>query len=98
MNDNLDKEVLQSFLAGQPGGLNAIYKVYYAQIRYYSKKIIKNEQDAEDITTMVFIQLYEKRERFISEQDISAFLFSTARWKCLDLQRSFRKKKTRNAD
>jgi RNA polymerase sigma-70 factor, ECF subfamily len=98
MNELLHSADFLAFKEGRPNGLGAIYKLYSSQIRYFSEKFTRNKQDAEDVTMQVFIVLFEKRQRFSSEKDIPAFLYFTARYKCLDLHRSVKSKKTVDID
>ena len=56
--------------------------------------IVKQEEDAEDITQEVFVTLYEKLDDFREESQLSTWLYRVTIHKALDLDR--KKKRARN--
>ena len=60
------------------------FDTYRMYIFYFSKKIVDHQEDAEDITTEVFISLWKNKDS-IELKSIKAFLLVTANRKCLDL-------------
>jgi RNA polymerase sigma-70 factor (ECF subfamily) len=57
---------------------------------YFCKKIINHREDAEDITSFVFVKLWENKDR-IAPTSAKAFLLVTAKHKCQDYFRMKRR-------
>ncbi len=60
------------------------FEMYRMKVFYYCKSMLKNTQDSEDATSIVFIKLWERHEN-IQFQDAGPLLFTYARNKCLDI-------------
>jgi RNA polymerase sigma-70 factor (ECF subfamily) len=56
------------------------YKKYYPKLIYYTSKMCKDKQKAEDVTTESFITAFEKIDKYESEKSkFSTWLFTIAR-------------------
>lgn len=60
-----------------------VFDTYRMYIFYFCKKWLSQQEDAEDITTDVFIKLWENRDK-VELKSIKAFLLVTANRKCQD--------------
>lgn len=60
-----------------------VFNSYRMYIFYFCKKFLGHQQDAEDITSFVFLRLWENREKVIA-RSAKAFLLVTANHKCQD--------------
>jgi RNA polymerase sigma-70 factor (family 1) len=56
-----------------------LFDTYYAQVVYFTKKIIEDREEAEDIVIRAFNTFWNIRENFNSIVNIQAFLYITAR-------------------
>jgi RNA polymerase sigma factor (sigma-70 family) len=75
---------------------NQIFEEYRMRVFFFCKKILNNQMDAEDATSMVFINLWSIIDEAHTE-NIKAFLMIAAKNKCLDILKAnsrFEYKKT----
>lgn len=71
-----------------------IFNKYSKRIVLFCNGMIKNMEDAEDISVDVFVELWKRIENFNTEDNIKAFLFITAKNKCLNYLKSKKKRRT----
>jgi RNA polymerase sigma-70 factor (ECF subfamily) len=57
---------------------------YFMVVVFFCVKLIKNREDAEEITVDTFVALSECIDNFKSEIAVRAFLFKTAKNKCIN--------------
>ena len=84
MNQEIDSVVLLNFQTGDPHAFKQVYNHFYQRLYYFSKKIVANQEDAEDIVLNTFIKLFERHQHFNSFSNIKAFLYIAIRNACLD--------------
>ena len=58
MEDNL-KKAIQQMKNGEETGFNAVYSATYNRVYFRAKQIMKKEEDAEDLTQIVFAEAYK---------------------------------------
>lgn len=61
-----------------------IFNQYSRRIALFCNGLIKNMEESEDITIDVFVELWKRIGNFSTEDNIKAFLFITAKNKCLN--------------
>jgi RNA polymerase sigma-70 factor (ECF subfamily) len=64
--------------------IKIIFERYSRRIVLFCNGLIKNMEDAEDISVDVFVELWKRIGDFKTEDSIKAFLFITAKNKCLN--------------
>jgi RNA polymerase sigma-19 factor, ECF subfamily len=64
--------------------IKKIFERYSRRIVLFCNGFIKNMEDAEDISVEVFVELWKRIGDFKTEDSIKAFLFITAKNKCLN--------------
>ncbi|WP_455672431.1 RNA polymerase sigma-70 factor [Phocaeicola sp.] len=60
------------------------YITWYSRAKYFAREYILSESDAENIVQDVFLHLYERRELFDAYVNLTAYLFTSIKNKCLD--------------
>lgn len=80
-------ELLQRFAAGDENAFRFIYDEYYLNIFRFAKKFVVNRQASEDITTDIFLKLWEKRTGFEEMNSLKSFLFTSVKNACLNYLR-----------
>lgn len=65
--------------------IRVIFEKYSRRIVLFCNSFIKNFEESEDITTEVFVELWKRMYNFKTESNIKAFLFITAKHKCLNV-------------
>ncbi|MBX2921650.1 MAG: RNA polymerase sigma-70 factor [Chitinophagaceae bacterium] len=73
---------------GQQQALDRLFAQYYRSLVYFAMRIIKNQEEAEDIVIESFSKLWNNRERMESVQNIKGFLYLTTRNACVDYLRA----------
>lgn len=59
-----DNELAAEFLAGDLESFREFYRRYVSEVLAVCQKILQNRQDAEDVVSDVFFELWTKRSRF----------------------------------
>lgn len=80
-------DLLNGFRQGNKTAFEKIYQLHYKQLRYFTERIITNQDEAREIVTDTFIKVYQRRSDFDSIQGLRSFLFVTARNACMDFFR-----------
>ena len=61
-----------------------LFREYFQDIAYYSSKILKDTDVAEDVAQDVFIRLWEKENHFENYLALKSSLYLSARNSCLN--------------
>lgn len=87
MSTENDINLLERFRIGDEIAIRELYKTHYRPLCYFNQKIVQHMQEAEDISTEVFLKLLHKKNDFGSLNEIKAFLFTASKNACLDFLR-----------
>lgn len=92
-----EQDIIEGLKYGDSRVLNYLVERYYSSLQYFTYKIISEWEDAQDIVVQTFNSFWNLRSNFDSEKNIRAFLYITARNRCLnylrDRERRFSHKK-----
>lgn len=80
-----DLELTNLLKSGDHSAFLEIYSRFQGLLYVYACKIIKDEEDAEDIVQEVFLYLWDKRSTLILKSSISSYLYSAVRFKFFNL-------------
>ena len=80
-----DLELTNLLKSGDRTAFLEIYNRFQGLLYIYACKIIKDEEDAEDIVQEVFLYLWDKRSSIILKSSISSYLYSAVRFKFFNL-------------
>lgn len=83
--------IVDSLNNGQQQALDGLFTQYYRALVYFAMRILKNQEEAEDIVIESFSKLWNNREKMESVQNIKGFLYLTTRNACVDHLRAERK-------
>jgi RNA polymerase sigma-70 factor (family 1) len=81
-------DLLNGFRQGSKTAFEKIYQLHYKQLRYFTERIITNQDEAREIVTDTFIKVYQRRSDFDSIQGLRSYLFVTAKNACMDFFRN----------
>ncbi|MCS3801097.1 RNA polymerase sigma factor [Niastella sp. OAS944] len=84
----LSNELLVSFNAGNANAFQIVFDHFRMRIFYFVKKLVNDQQVAEEITADTFVKLHQQERYFSSFDKIQAFLFITAKNGSFDLLKS----------
>ncbi len=64
-----------------------IYVSYYSRMKRFAEQYVIREEDAENIVQDIFFELWEKQLEFSSFVNLSGYLFSVLKNRCIDFLR-----------
>lgn len=70
-----DIELVKKFINGDERAFNEIVKLFQQQIYWYSRKMVGNHTDADEITQEVIITLYNKLHTFRFDSKLSTWIY-----------------------
>ena len=65
------------------------YITWYSRAKYFSREYVHSESDAENIIQDVFLHLYERRDLMDAYTNLTAYLFTSIKNRCLDYLRKW---------
>ncbi len=74
-----------------PGDFRKLYELYATPVYRYLYIIVKNQADAEDLTSQVFLKALEDLGKFRNQGGFRAWLFAIARSRAMDFYRKQRR-------
>jgi RNA polymerase sigma-70 factor (ECF subfamily) len=64
-----------------------IYLSFYPRLKRFAQEYVVNEEDAENIVQDIFMDLWTKREFLSSQINLTAYLFTNIKNRCIDFHR-----------
>lgn len=83
-----DLELIQALKTGQPSALSKLYERYGAVVYGLALKILKDAQEAEDLTQEIFVSLWHNNTYNPARGSLSNYLVIVTRSRSLDKLRS----------
>jgi len=65
------------------------YITWYLRAKYFAREYVHSESDAENIIQDVFLHLYERRDLMDAYTNLTAYLFTSIKNRCLDYLRKW---------
>lgn len=99
--DNLDKytggifsekpdipsKVIAALKNGDHHAYEEVFNAYHAPIKGFLTRMMRDENEAQEITQQVFINLWEKHDKVDPKKNIKGFLYKTAKFYLLNQQK-----------
>ena len=80
-----DGQLLLRMASGDERAFAEVYEIYFDPVFYYARRILDNDEDAEDVASTVFHKLWTRRTTaFESPMHLRAFLYAITRNDCLN--------------
>jgi len=98
MTNRLEQQTILDFQQGEEKAFELVFKSYYTSIVIFTYKITSSRDEAEDIATEVFLSLFKRYTMFNSEANIRAFLYVSARNRCLNYLKAKKRHDVRNIE
>jgi RNA polymerase sigma-70 factor (family 1) len=80
----LEHKTILEFQQGNEKAFELVFREYYTQLVVFTTKITSSQDEAQDIVTEVFLGLFTRCNLFNNENNIRAFLYISARNRCLN--------------
>ena len=79
-----DVELMEAVVRRDPDAMAAIYERYESTLRPVILSVLHEEGETDDVLHDVFIQLWNRADRFVAEKGLHGFLVTLARRRALD--------------
>lgn len=89
-NTQEDRDLVAAAKRGEPNAFETLLKKYRKSVYYMLLKMVKNPDDAEDLTQEAFAKAFNSIEKFDSKFAFSTWLFRIATNNCIDYIRKKR--------
>ena len=93
-----DEQLIQLHLSGDPRGMEAIYERYFDRIYRFAYSRLRSAQDAEDVTSAIFLKLCKSLDSFRGEAKFSTWIYTVANNAVMDSVRRRRPSVSLDAD
>lgn len=93
-----EDELLHLIASGSKEAFEIIYKKNFISVFYFANRFVADKQAAEDITTEIFLKLWERLSNFNNLQSIKSFLLTSVKNACINYNRSDKRALTRNQE
>lgn len=87
------QELIQQLIQGNEAAYRACYNQFSDRVYNTALSILQNQQDAEDITQEVFIEVYRSIKSFRQEASLSTWIYTITTNKCNDHLKKLKSKK-----
>lgn len=79
-----DEELIEEYHKGSAGAMEMLFSRHKQKVFNYALRILANRADAEDITSDVFVRLFDKNYEFRPGAKFTTWLFTVVRNACID--------------
>ena len=76
----IDKEVILQMSQGDQQAYEQVFRRFYPKVHRFVSMLLKNEDDADDVCQMIFLKVWNKREKFTGIADFDSYLFILAKY------------------
>lgn len=90
---NTEDKLIKQFNKGDRQALTSVYDMWFSNLCYFAYRVTGDMGEAEDITVTTMQLLLSRHEHFETMTNVKAFLYITARNKCLKYLQSAQKQK-----
>ncbi len=97
-SDMSDEQLIRLHLSGDPGGMDAIYDRYCDRVYRLAYSKLRSAQDAEDVTSAVFLKLCKSLDSFRGEAKFSTWIYTVSSNAVMDFIRRKRNSVSLDAD
>jgi len=85
---NNEKELLTRFRKGEEAAFSSVVALYQREICFFSTRILKDREAAEEIVGDCFLKVWDARSQFNSLPDVRSYLYVAARNASLNFLKS----------
>jgi RNA polymerase sigma-70 factor (ECF subfamily) len=79
-----DAELVAGMVRGEPGAFAELYEKYRTRLHQYALSLVRSRMEAEDVVHDVFIGLARQTGDGHSPREVSAYLYTSIRNRCMD--------------
>lgn len=82
-----DEQLVALYIDGEPGGMETLYDRFFDRIYRLAYSKLRNDQDAQDAVSAVFLKLVRSIESFRGESKFSTWIYTVANNAIMDMIR-----------
>lgn len=97
-NSNELAGIVQRILSGEPEAFDELYRHTYRAAFFHAKKVLKNEQDAEDAVAEGYLRAYENLSRLQNPEAVQSWICRIVTYTALNMVRDDRYRDTSSLD
>ncbi len=92
-----DPEIVQAIRQGQGSAFEQMFRTYYEPLCRYANTLLKDSDEAEEVTQGLFLSIWEKREDLEITLSLKAYLYRAVHNHCLNRIKHFGVRETHRA-
>lgn len=98
MSYPIDSSTFSAFREGDNNAFSVVFHSYYRPLYYFTRKLIDNKEEAEEIVLNSFLKLFQRCALVESPDALKAFLYITTKNNCFDYFRANKSLRTRQKE
>jgi len=79
VNPEISTKTLIDFQKGEHKAFETIFVVYFNKIKFFIQRLVRSEEEAEELTQDIFVKLWVSRETVDPQKPIDALLYTMAK-------------------
>ena len=71
----IDRETILLMSKGDKKAYETMFRRFYPKVHRFVAMLLKNKDDADDVCQLIFLKIWNKREKFTDIRDFDSYLF-----------------------
>ena len=80
----IDKKCIRLIIERDQKTIEYVYSSYYKLVKYHVYEIVRNNEDAEELTQDVFIKVFDKIEQYNEKNSFATWIINIAKHTAID--------------
>ena len=80
----IDKKCIRLIVERDQKTIEYVYSSYYKLVKYHVYEIVRNNEDAEELTQDVFVKVFDKIEQYNEKHSFATWLINIAKHTAID--------------
>ncbi len=76
----IEKEVILLMAKGDKKAYEMMFRRFYPKVHRFVVMLLKNKDDTDDVCQLIFLKVWNKREKFANIKDFDSYLFVLAKY------------------
>ena len=70
-----DQKLINELISGKESAFDELFRKYYRRLVYFSMKVVKNKDLAEEVVQDLFVNFWEKKDKLQLKVSLNAYLY-----------------------
>ena len=84
----IELEWIEQIRSGDKDAFKKLFEEYYPRLYWFVNRYVMSKEIADDIVKELFIELWQRKERFVIQSSLNAYLYAAARNRAFNFLRS----------